>query len=270
MCLVCRHFREDTTVCSVMNFEYDFGTEFNVRLLWIPILLRTCHRKKREQLFRLAQRNDVLKWLIGSVLIALLGWISSTYFQNREANLQSARFTHERELQRLQFEHKSALERKDAERTYLSEYLTFALEDDIEKRLRFAHYFKSLVADSDMAPLWSAYYQELLDASGTLPDTGASAEIIAAARIGGLDQLGSERNISRILLGTVIDTSIENLRAAHLEIGYSDVGAHFLVRPNGDIQRGRPIEKTPAFAKRFNTGSIAIALACEGSTSTAS
>lgn len=40
--------------------------------------------------------------------------------------------------------------------------------------------------------------------------------------------------------------------------GWTDVGYHFFITKQGDIQEGRPIERTPAAQYRYNTGTIAI------------
>jgi N-acetyl-anhydromuramyl-L-alanine amidase AmpD len=42
--------------------------------------------------------------------------------------------------------------------------------------------------------------------------------------------------------------------------GWSDVGYHFFIRKNGDIQEGRPLSRTPAAQGGHNTGTIAICL----------
>lgn len=46
----------------------------------------------------------------------------------------------------------------------------------------------------------------------------------------------------------------------HLERGFSDVGYHFFIQRNGNIQWGRGLEGIPAAQRGHNTGSIAICL----------
>lgn len=48
----------------------------------------------------------------------------------------------------------------------------------------------------------------------------------------------------------------------HLARGFSDIGYHFFINKNGNIQEGRSIESTPAAQQGHNTGSIAIS--CHG------
>ncbi len=50
------------------------------------------------------------------------------------------------------------------------------------------------------------------------------------------------------------------IRQWHLLNGWKDVGYHFYIKKNGNIQVGRSIEQTPAAQMGFNTGTIAICL----------
>lgn len=42
--------------------------------------------------------------------------------------------------------------------------------------------------------------------------------------------------------------------------GWSDVGYHFIIRRNGIIENGRPLERAGAHVKNFNSNSIGICL----------
>lgn len=53
---------------------------------------------------------------------------------------------------------------------------------------------------------------------------------------------------------------ISVIKQWHLERGFNDVGYHFFIKKDGEIQKGRPLEKTPAAQKGHNTGSIAVCL----------
>lgn len=44
----------------------------------------------------------------------------------------------------------------------------------------------------------------------------------------------------------------------HLARGFSEIGYHFFIKKNGEIQQGRSLEKIPAAQQGYNTGSIAI------------
>ncbi len=46
----------------------------------------------------------------------------------------------------------------------------------------------------------------------------------------------------------------------HCKRGWSEVGYHFFIKKDGELQRGRPIEKTPAAQANYNSGTIAICL----------
>lgn len=50
-----------------------------------------------------------------------------------------------------------------------------------------------------------------------------------------------------------VDVSIETVRTWHVvENGWNDVGYHFLIRENGDVEKGRALNKNGAHAKGRN------------------
>lgn len=51
---------------------------------------------------------------------------------------------------------------------------------------------------------------------------------------------------------------ISVIRKWHLDRGWSDVGYHYFIKKNGDLQLGRDLERTPAAQRGFNLWSIAI------------
>lgn len=51
---------------------------------------------------------------------------------------------------------------------------------------------------------------------------------------------------------------ISVIREWHIQRGFNDVGYHFFITSDGNIQRGRSLELIPAAQQGFNTGSIAI------------
>ena len=54
---------------------------------------------------------------------------------------------------------------------------------------------------------------------------------------------------------------ISVIRKWHVEErGWSDVGYHYFITKEGEVQEGRDLEKIPAAQKGFNKGSIAICL----------
>lgn len=57
------------------------------------------------------------------------------------------------------------------------------------------------------------------------------------------------------------DIGVADIRRWHRKRGYFDVGYHFVIRRNGTLETGRPIDRPGAHAKGFNQNSIAICLA---------
>ncbi|WP_209079037.1 N-acetylmuramoyl-L-alanine amidase [Shimia sp. R9_3] len=75
-------------------------------------------------------------------------------------------------------------------------------------------------------------------------------------------QAATNRRIERIIVGGEPNVPFEELRKYHLSLGWRDVGAHYFVTTNGEVLEGRSTDLIPAFAKDFNSGALAIGIAC--------
>lgn len=60
------------------------------------------------------------------------------------------------------------------------------------------------------------------------------------------------------------DATIEDIRAAHLARGFSDIGYHFLVWRDGTVKAGRPIDTQGAHVRGWNDESLSVALVGHG------
>ena len=77
-----------------------------------------------------------------------------------------------------------------------------------------------------------------------------------------------EREVDRVFLHCSASDNAEHddiqiIRRWHTDPepqgrGWSDVGYHFFIRKDGEIQEGRPLTRTPAAQAGHNTGTIAI------------
>ncbi len=54
------------------------------------------------------------------------------------------------------------------------------------------------------------------------------------------------------------DISVDTIRKWHLKRGWRDIGYHFIISLDGEIQEGRPVEQTGAHTKGHNYDSIGI------------
>ena len=54
------------------------------------------------------------------------------------------------------------------------------------------------------------------------------------------------------------DVSVETIRKWHLKRGWRDIGYHFVIGLDGQVDEGRPIEETGAHTKGHNFDSIGI------------
>lgn len=59
-----------------------------------------------------------------------------------------------------------------------------------------------------------------------------------------------------------MDIDVDWIRRVHVEEnGWSDVGYHFFIKRDGEIQRGRDKSRTGAHVKNYNTGNLGICMA---------
>lgn len=58
-----------------------------------------------------------------------------------------------------------------------------------------------------------------------------------------------------------MDIGVTEIRKWHVEErGWSDIGYHYVIRRNGNIEEGRPVTKTGAHVSGYNKNSIGICL----------
>ena len=61
--------------------------------------------------------------------------------------------------------------------------------------------------------------------------------------------------------GKTSQQKVDEVRRWHVEDrGWSDIGYHYLIDRDGTLVEGRPLERTGAHAKGYNTGSVGISL----------
>jgi len=76
-----------------------------------------------------------------------------------------------------------------------------------------------------------------------------------------------QRHIKRVYVHTADhegETSVERIRKVHLRRGFTDIGYHFVVRQDGEIQYGRPINDKGAGVKTDNRYTIHVCFAGDG------
>ena len=57
-----------------------------------------------------------------------------------------------------------------------------------------------------------------------------------------------------------MDITASDIRDWHIDRGWSDIGYHYVIRRDGTLEDGRPIEQAGAHTKGRNTNSIGICL----------
>lgn len=73
------------------------------------------------------------------------------------------------------------------------------------------------------------------------------------------------RSINRIVVHCSatddnVDIGAAEIRKWHTDKGWSDIGYHYVIRRNGMIEVGRPLEQAGAHAEGFNANSIGVCL----------
>ena len=74
------------------------------------------------------------------------------------------------------------------------------------------------------------------------------------------------RKVSKVIIHCsatrpTMDIDVETVRGWHLKNGWKDVGYHFFIKRNGNIEVGRPLTEVGAHTQGQNTGSIGICYA---------
>lgn len=216
--------------------------------------------EERLKLYREDRAAATLRWLIGAVALTLITTVLNHSIQSRQLDLERLRNEHELHLRSI-----------EVEQTYLSEFVEYALTEDIDARVRFAHYFSRISTQDDLKPAWEAYYEELLSAK-----TNASTDGSNGSQIGGLTAISNtlpNRNSADIEF-IVLDwtgtsnASAEQIDRWHRSRGWSQIGYHYVVGIDGLTESGRPVLRTPAVVRPTNEKSwnrmvIGIAVNCE-------
>lgn len=56
------------------------------------------------------------------------------------------------------------------------------------------------------------------------------------------------------------DFDVSDIRRMHLQRGFFDVGYHFVIKRDGTVQEGRPLDRQGAHAERFNHLSVGVCM----------
>jgi tetratricopeptide (TPR) repeat protein len=147
--------------------------------------LKLAQEKSKLENKKLDLERDKEKWnfwakVITVVVTVVIGTFGVAYinhvFQNRQ--LKQQKLLNDGQL-------------RQAEMQYLGKFLTYALEDDIEKRLRFAKYFATLTMSSDLQDKWKDYHGELEEL--------IEEETKAKQRLADAQQAGESEKVAEIL-----------------------------------------------------------------------
>lgn len=57
-----------------------------------------------------------------------------------------------------------------------------------------------------------------------------------------------------------MDIGASEIRKWHRDRGWSDIGYHYVIRRDGSLEEGRPLERAGAHVKNYNTHSIGVCM----------
>jgi len=60
------------------------------------------------------------------------------------------------------------------------------------------------------------------------------------------------------------DIGVEEIRLMHLRRGWFDIGYHYVIRRDGSLENGRPMDRPGAHARGFNHLSLGVCLVGQG------
>lgn len=77
--------------------------------------------------------------------------------------------------------------------------------------------------------------------------------------------LKTKRTVNKLIIHCAatppnMDIGVKEIRKWHLERGFNDIGYHHVIRRDGKIEDGRPLELVGAHVAGHNTGSIGVCL----------
>ncbi len=103
-------------------------------------------------------RIGFYKFLLGTFALGAFSSLLTYLVQQQELNQKALALDHQIKLEKQAADTKV----RQLEQDYLSKFIDLALSGDIEVRVRFAHYFKSLTSSREHRTRWEAYYSDLV------------------------------------------------------------------------------------------------------------
>lgn len=117
------------------------------------------------------ERFKVWGKIIAAAITVVFGSTIAVYinYQIQTRQLEQQKLLNEKELE-LQ-EKKADAERRQAEMKYLGDFIKFALEDNDNKRLRFADYFATLTLSTELKDNWKSYRDGIISKQKEFEET---------------------------------------------------------------------------------------------------
>ena len=118
--------------------------------------------KEESRLKELSEKYSFWKFVLGSVAVAIITAFLNFQIKDQQLNLENVRKAQEIEILAKQKESELQLAKAKNEGEFLAKFIEQALDINLEARIRFSHYFSSLVDPEGQKNRWEEYHTTLL------------------------------------------------------------------------------------------------------------
>ena len=112
---------------------------------------------------------DFVKWFGGTLVLSGFASWSNHEYQQRQLDQAAAQLAHD-----------IAIETLEQEQSFFEVFLEEAINEDIQVRIRLAHYIKSTATNPDIRLAWAGFYEDLVAQCG---------QDESSCRVGGVETL---------------------------------------------------------------------------------
>jgi hypothetical protein len=178
-------------------------------------------------------RLDYRKFVLGSVFVAIAIAAIPPGFQLAAALLEYVKSEQKLRIDTLNAEAERLLKQQTFRDTYIKEFLSNGLSQDVELRIRFADYFAHVAAEPYKSD-WKAYHTDLVGHRDQLR--------------GKIDTMESDwRNAAQAQNDVEISRLERNLQWAYKELGYLEHDRSVAINPRAPEQTSDQLPPRPAF-----------------------
>lgn len=183
---------------------------------------------------RYKARLDLYKFALGSVFVAIVIAAIPPSFQWATSVLEDRRLQAQAKIDQKNKEAEAVFQQQKFRDEYIKEFLTNAINQDVELRIRFAIYF-SYVADDKYREHWVAYHTKLKEERDAIRKT-----------INEMETEWQQKAQARPRDEAELDRIARNLAWAYKELGYAEKNRSVTQDPRSPTAQSQNPVPTPA------------------------